>query len=249
MSAAIAVRALTAGYGDLEVVHGLDLEVERGEVVALLGPNGAGKTTTLLTIAGVLPPLSGTIEVLGRSTRGESVHALARRGLGFVPEGRDLFLQLTTAENLRLARRPHSDVRIDDVLAHFPALLPRMKRRAGSLSGGEQQMLAIAVALVSQPQALMVDEMSMGLAPIVVEQLAPVIRRLADEENLAILLVEQHIEVALELADRAYVLRHGDLVHTGSSDEIATLDELIEESYLGRSPGPISAKQRTGLGT
>ena len=167
----ISVSDLTAGYGGLPVVRNLDLRVDAGEVVALLGPNGAGKTTTLLTIGGVLPAIRGSIEVAGASTIGVPIHRIARRGLALLPADRGIIFQLTVGENLRLHRRGKARSGDDAALDYFPQLAGLMNRRAGLLSGGEQQMLALACKLTSQPIALMVDELSMGLAPIVVERL------------------------------------------------------------------------------
>jgi branched-chain amino acid transport system ATP-binding protein len=200
-------------------------------VVALLGPNGAGKTTTLLTISGLLRPLGGAVEVLGAAASWRSPHRNARRGLAHVPEGRSLFGSLSVRENLRLARRGR--VGDGDVLDLFPALRPLLDRRAGLLSGGEQQMLALARALAGGPRLLLVDEMSLGLAPIVLERLAPVVRRVARERGVGVLLVEQHVPVALSIADRAVVLRHGDVVASGPAAEVGADLAALHASYLG----------------
>ena len=234
MTAVIDVVGLDAGYQKVPVVRGLTMEVRKGEVVALLGPNGAGKTTTLLTISGLLPVLAGTIEVLGSPLKG-GPHRIARRGLGHVPEDRSLFFQLTVRENLALGastRKQRSEAEAR-VLEYFPALRPLLGRQAGLLSGGEQQMLALGRAIASRPQALMVDEMSLGLAPVIVESLLPVLRRLADEDGTAVLLVEQHVGMALDVADRGYVLNHGDLVMQGTAAELTGRRDLLEASYLG----------------
>ncbi len=232
MTTALEIDDLSAGYAGVAVVRGLHLSVEPGEIVALLGPNGAGKTTTLLTASGLLPVIGGDIRVLGRSVRGRRPHLIARDGVAHVPEDRSLFAQLTVGENLRLGAA-NGTADIDHALRYFPALVPLMNRRAGLLSGGEQQMLAMARALTVSPKLLMVDEMSLGLAPIIVERLLPVLRSIASDTGAAILLVEQHVHLALEVADRAYVLNHGLLVADGRASDLAADPRLLERSYLG----------------
>ena len=226
------LRGVDAGHGGLAVIRNLDLRVEPGEVVALLGPNGAGKTTTLRTIAGLLPVLAGSIDVLGEAAAGAAPHRLARRGLAFVPEDRSLFAGLTVAENLRLGTR-RGPVLMDDVVARFPALGPLGGRRAGLLSGGEQQMLTLGRAIASAPRLLLVDELSLGLAPLIAQELLSVVRGVADDTGCGVLLVEQHVDQVLAVADRAYVLAHGDLVTHGTSSEIAADRKRIEAGYLG----------------
>jgi len=226
------VRGLHAGYDGAAVVRDLDLTVEEGEVVALLGPNGAGKTTTLMTIAGLLPAIAGTVEVLGAPVRGTRAHRIARRGLGFVPEDRSLFFGLTVRENLRLGSR-RGRIAVSEVVEWFPELQPLMERKAGLLSGGEQQMLTMARAISSRPKLLMVDELSLGLAPIIVERLLPVVRRVADESGCGVLVVEQHVDLALAVADRATVLAHGDVVLSGRAGDLARDRQLLASGYLG----------------
>ena len=234
MAALLEIENLSTGYDGVPVVRDLDLHVDEGEVVALLGPNGAGKTTTLLTTSALLPIIDGDVRLFGRSVNGRRPHLVARDGLAHVPEDRSLFFGLTVKENLRLgAAKGAAD--IDRALEYFPALGPILSRRAGLLSGGEQQMLAMGRALTVRPRLLMVDEMSLGLAPIIVERLLPVLRSIADSTGAGVLVVEQHVHLALEVADRAYVLSHGSLALEGSAAELSANRHLLESSYLGQS--------------
>jgi len=229
---------LTAGYDNVPVVRDLSLFVDEGEVVALLGPNGAGKTTTLLTISGLLEPLGGECIVLGHPAGSKAPHQLVRSGIAHVPEDRSLFFDLTVHENLRLAcvgSRAARRASVGRALELFPSLGGFLDRRAGALSGGEQQMLAIARALASEPRVLMVDEMSLGLAPIIVERLLPILRRVADDYGTGVLIVEQHVQMALNIADRAYVLSHGQLQVSGRASDLAKDREILEVSYLGQT--------------
>jgi branched-chain amino acid transport system ATP-binding protein len=222
-------EAVDAGYAK-PVVRGFDLELMPGEVAALLGPNGAGKTTLLLTLAGLLPCLGGTVTVGGQQVRG--ARAAARRGLVLVPDDRSLFTQLTVRDNLALASRRRGST-VDEVLDFFPALGKRLKVAAGMISGGEQQMLALGRALIQDPKVLLIDELSMGLAPVIVEELLPVVRRIADDKGVSVLLVEQHVRLALEVADRALVLVHGEIVASGPAATLAADPESLARAYLG----------------
>jgi branched-chain amino acid transport system ATP-binding protein len=234
---ALVLKELSAGYRGVPVVRDLNLEVRPGEVVALLGPNGAGKTTTLETIAGLNRPISGTVDLSGETISGVPAHLLARRGLALVPEGRALFPGLTVREHLRLAvgRGRRADSHEDELLEMLPELRKCLGRKAGLLSGGEQQMLAVGRALVTRPRLLLVDEMSLGLAPVIVERLIPILRRAADELGASVLFVEQHVALALDVADRAYVLTHGRIRLEGAAAELRERRELLAASYLGET--------------
>ena len=234
MSQVLDVDGLVAGYRSVEVVRDVSFSVAEGEVVALLGPNGSGKTTTLLTIAGLIRPLGGTVQVLGRSIAREPTSRIARRRMVMVPDDRGLFGELSVADTLRLAQR--SRVRkTDDVIDLLPALRPLWRRRVALLSGGEQQMLALAAALVRRPRLLMLDEMSLGLAPQIVIGLLAAVRTMADRDGTGVLLVEQHARVALAQSDRAIVLQHGEIALAGRSEDVAARLEAGEGSYLGGS--------------
>jgi branched-chain amino acid transport system ATP-binding protein len=228
------ISDLSAGYDNVPVLRGLSITARAGEVVALMGANGAGKTTTLRAISGLVKVLSGSVRLAGRDLTGVSPTARARAGIAHVPEGRGIFFGLTVSEHLRLGLRP-SRAEIDEVLGYFPALRDLQDRRAGLLSGGEQQMLGIACALIQKPALLLLDELSLGLAPVVVERLLPVVREFADARNTAVVLVEQHVGLGLEIADRAYVLAHGELTTSGSAEELRDDADRLIASYLGET--------------
>ena len=223
---------LTGGRGALTVFRDLDLEVREGAVLAMLGPNGAGKTTLLLTLAGLLPREAGEVEVDGTPLRGGQPRAATRAGLVLVPDDRALFTRLTVEENLEVARRP-GGATPKEMLGFFPLLEKRWRVAAGSLSGGEQQMLAVARALIQDPKVMLVDEPSQGLAPLVVEFMFDMLRRVADERGTTIVLVEQHVELALAVADEAAVLQRGAIVLRAGSAEVRDRYDELEQAYLG----------------
>jgi branched-chain amino acid transport system ATP-binding protein len=225
------LAAVRAGYGRIDVLHGIDLDLLPGEVFALLGPNGAGKSTTLAVASGQITPSSGGVLLCGRDVTGVPPDALARAGVCLIPEGRGIFPNLTVAENLRMATYTgHSYHHVLELaFAQFPRLGERRKQTAGTLSGGEQQMLSMARALATEPAILLIDELSMGLAPIIVDELYEHVRRIA-ASGLSILIVEQFAHEILGLADRAGIMLHGRLLHTGPPASIAG---ELSDAYLG----------------
>lgn len=219
----LAAERLDAGYGEVVVVRGIDLHAHAGEIVALLGPNGSGKSTTLFTLAGELAPLAGEVRLWGEPTT-EPLHRRARRGLAFVPEERSVLMSMSVRDNLLLGKGG-----VDGAVTIFPELSTLLDRRAGLLSGGEQQMLTLGRALATQPSILLVDELSLGLAPLVVDRLLAALRQAASERGVAVILVEQQIRRALGVADRWYLMRRGAIVASG---ERGTAPESLEEVYL-----------------
>jgi branched-chain amino acid transport system ATP-binding protein len=231
---ALELTDLSSGYAGTPAVRHLSLRVGNGEIVALLGPNGAGKTCTLLTISGLLKPLKGEIAFDGRTISGMRSDRIARLGIAHVPEDRSLFFGLTVLENLRLGGcRRRQD--LEQVLDWFPPLRPLLTRRAGLLSGGEQQMLAVGRGMARRPRVLLIDELSLGLAPVIVTRLLSILENVVRETGTGMLLVEQQVSHALEISDRAYVLSHGDLVAEGPSSELAHRAALLESAYLGEA--------------
>src|ERR1700761_6236407 len=235
---------LTVAYFRAPVVRDLTLTVGRGEVVALLGANGAGKTTTLRAISGLLKPAGGAVRLDGADLAGVSPTARARLGLAHVPHDRGIFFGLTVAEHFRLDGLS-SQAEMDAAFDHFPALRDLRGRQAGLLSGGEQQMLAIARALSRTPKLLMLDEMSLGLAPVIVGRPLPVVGDYATSTGTGVLLVEQHVHMALKIADRGYILAHGDLTASGTAESLSKDSALLAASYLG-SAAESSAAESDG---
>ena len=232
MSPRLVCSGLAGGWGSLTAFRDVDLSVDAGAVHAILGPNGAGKTTLLLTIAGLLAAHDGVIAIDGDDLKTGRATAAGRAGVVLVPDNRELFTTLTVEENLRVASGRHGP-EPRSMLELFPALEPRWKLTAGALSGGEQQMLAMARALIQRPKVLLVDELSMGLAPIIVERLFGAIRQVASDDGCAVVFVEQYVGLALKVADSVSVLNHGVVVMSGDAREIAEQPDLLEQAYLG----------------
>ena len=235
MEPILKVSDINVYYGAIHAIKGVTFEVKPGEVVTLIGANGAGKSTTLQTVSGLLHSRTGSIEFLGENLMGVPAHKVVAKGLAQVPEGRRVFLQMTVEENLEMGAYTRSggdiDADLEKVYAYFPRLMERRRQIAGTLSGGEQQMLAMGRALMSRPKLLMLDEPSMGLAPILVEQIFKIIQTL-HEAGTTILLVEQNAQAALSIADRGYVLETGKIVTSGTGTELLASPE-IKKAYLG----------------
>ena len=232
----LGVRGLHAGYGGIEVLHGVELAIEPGEIVALIGANGAGKTTLLKTISGLIRPTGGRIEFEGREITRQPAHKTVEMGISQVAEGRAILKRMTVIENLRMGAHTRRDREIESdvvtMLDKFPALGARRRQPAGTLSGGEQQMLAIGRALMARPRLLLLDEPSLGLAPMIVTQIFRTLRELREEGN-TIFLVEQNARRALQLADRGYVLERGRIALEGAGERLLDAPE-VQRTYLGK---------------
>ena len=236
MSNILEIKGLVVSYGGIEAVKGIDLTVEQGKIVTLIGSNGAGKSTTLKTIAGLVKPKSGSITFQGEPLLGKSTDQIVSRGVTLVPEGRRVFPNLTVEENLRIGaylRKESIRDDLDRVYALFPRLKEREWQMAGTLSGGEQQMLAVGRALMAKPQLVMMDEPSLGLAPIVVRGIFDIIREI-NAQGITVLLIEQNANMALKIADQAYVMQTGAITMSGTGRELAENEE-VKAAYLGKA--------------
>ena len=236
MSSLLKVRDLKVAYGGINAVKGIDLHVDRGELVALIGANGAGKSSTLKAIAGLLTPVGGEIQFLDHQTNRLPAYELVRLGLGLVPEGRGVFKRMTILENLQmgafLKKDPKAiEQKLEEVFSYFPRLKERLAQLAGTLSGGEQQMVAMGRAMMAEPKLLLLDEPSMGLSPIMVETIFDVVKMLS-AGGMTILLVEQNARLALQMASRAYVMESGLITFSGSGQELLQ-DPRVRTAYLG----------------
>ena len=236
MSALLRVEDLKVTYGGINAVKGIDLHVNQGELVALIGANGAGKSSSLKAISGLLTPAAGVIQFADQPTNGQPAYELARLGLGLVPEGRGVFKRMTILENLQMGAFMKSDAKaidrkLEEVFYYFPRLKERLSQLAGTLSGGEQQMVAMGRAMMAEPKLLLLDEPSMGLSPIMVDTIFDVVRNLS-KNGMTILLVEQNARLALQMADRAYVMESGLITLTGLGSELLQ-DPRVRTAYLG----------------
>lgn len=236
MEPILKVSDINVYYGAIHAIKGVSFEVNPGEVVTLIGANGAGKSTTLQTVSGLLHSRTGSIEFLGENLMGVPAHKVVAKGLAQVPEGRRVFLQMTVEENLEMGAYTRSggdiDADLEKVYAYFPRLMERRRQIAGTLSGGEQQMLAVGRALMSRPKLMMLDEPSLGLAPLVVQDIFSIIREI-NRQGVTVLLIEQNANMALKIADLAYVLETGNITMSGTGAELLA-NEKIKEAYLGK---------------
>jgi branched-chain amino acid transport system ATP-binding protein len=237
MDTILNVSRVCSGYGELPVLQDVDLQVQRGEIVAVVGANGAGKTTLLLTISGHLRAQSGSVTFNGEDVSAQPAHAAVGRGLVMVPESGRLFPFMTVLENLELGAfhdkaRAHMKANLQEVMEYFPILADRRGQLAGRLSGGERQMCALARAMMGMPQLLMLDEPSLGLAPIMVDRVFELVNNLVAKKGLSVLLVEQNVRNALQMCQRGYVIEHGQLLKTGSGQELLR-DPDVQRSYMG----------------
>ena len=236
MEPILKVSDINVYYGAIHAIKGVSFEVNPGEVVTLIGANGAGKSTTLQTVSGLLHSRTGSIEFLGENLMGVPAHKVVAKGLAQVPEGRRVFLQMTVEENLEMGAYTRSggdiDADLEKVYAYFPRLMERRRQIAGTLSGGEQQMLAVGLALMSRPKLMLLDEPSLGLAPLVVQDIFSIIREI-NRQGVTVLLIEQNANMALKIADLAYVLETGNITMSGTGAELLA-NEKIKEAYLGK---------------
>ncbi len=236
MSAALTVRDINTYYGKSHILHGISLEVNEGEIVTVLGRNGAGKTTLMRSLTGLTPPRAGAIELFGKDTTRWSPHRIAQLGIGYVPEGRKIFAGLTVLENLKVPRTRPGKWKLERIFELFPILATRRSQLAQQLSGGEQEMLAIARPLLLNPRLMLLDEPSQGLAPLVVKEVIQVVSRMR-QEGVSVLLVEQNATLSLSIADRAYVLDDGRVVYAGQAADLASDTELVHHLAGAASKG------------
>ncbi len=233
----LSVKDLRASYGEIEAIHGLDIEVYPGELVALLGVNGSGKSTTLKAIAGIISQTRGSVQFAGEAILGKKPEQIVRKGVALVPEGRELFTNLTVEENLRMGafttyRRTSFHKDLEPIFDIFPILKERYKQNSGQLSGGEQQQLAIARAMLAKPRLLMLDEPSLGLAPVLIDHIFSLIDQM-HARDMTILLVEQNVERTLEIVDRVYLIETGKVKFSGTAEELAQESGALSSAYLG----------------
>ncbi|SAK91187.1 ABC transporter [Caballeronia hypogeia] len=234
--AMLKIKGLKVSYGGIQAVKGVDLEIEQGELVTLIGANGAGKTTTMKAITGLKPYSGGDIEYMGQSIKGVPAHELLKRGLAMVPEGRGIFARMSIVENMQMGAYLRKDIEgikkdVDRMFGFFPRLQERANQLAGTLSGGEQQMLAMARAIISRPKLLLLDEPSMGLSPIMVEKIFEVVREIS-KEGITVMLVEQNARLALQAANRGYVMDSGSVTMSGDAKKMLD-DPKVRAAYLG----------------